>query len=621
MTDRSWKLARLAVMTPGEIAHRARVAARDRIARPRYTRQTPHQAFASLFDAGAEDVLRTSRLAALVHRIDPAQCAAEIAAAEALMEGRWTLFGHPVRLDDPPRWSANPMTGAAWPETSSADIDHRDTSHAGDPKLAWELGRLTVLPTLALASRATGDRRFADRAIRWLDDFGARHPLGRGIHHASGIEQAVRVISVTWALALLGERAREVQLEPCLGLIAQQALYCRDHLSLGSSANNHLIAEYACIAVAAAVFPKLRHSSRLLARAAHGLERETLRQFDADGVNLEQSFGYLPFIWELLLEASVSAEAAGAAASPRMRRRLRDSLEFARWIRLPNGSWPRIGDEDDGRILFAGEHGSRLDLIGNALAAWLGTDALSSRDTGLALMLRGDAAPPCRDRAGRHATSGYTIWREGDLIVTFDHGPLGLPPLGAHGHADALSITIHRGVDPVVVDPGTFAYHADRAARDRCRSTPMHATLHFGGRSQARPAGPFLWRKWPKIVPGGAAAEEGHGWICEWASGEAHERNVHVTGGEIMLEDRVIRGEGATLVFPLAPAAVIERDAREARVRIGSTLASFESEDVEPWAIESGEIAPRFGRIEPAPRLTAKLRGAVARTIIRVSTA
>ena len=618
MTDRRWKLARLRVMTPGEIAHRTRVAARDRVARPRYARQSPHQAFASLFEGSAEDVLRTSRLAALVHRVDPRGGETEIAAARALLEGRWKLFGHEVRLDDPPRWHANPMTGAAWPETSSAALDHRNTSVAGDPKLAWELGRLTVLPTLALASRAGGDPAFASRAIRWLDDFCARHPLGRGIHHASGIEQAVRVISVTWTLALLGDRAREVALEPCLGLIAQQALHCRDHLSLGSSANNHLIAEYASMAVAAATFPKLRGSKRLLARATHGLEHETLRQFDGDGVNLEQSFGYLPFIWELLLEASIAAEAAGTAASPSMRRRLKDSLEFARWIRLSNGSWPRIGDEDDGRILFAGEHASRLDLVGNALAAWLSADALSGEGSGLALLLRGDAATPCRARSGRHDTAGYTIWRESDLVVTFDHGPLGLPPLGAHGHADGLSITVHRGTDPIVVDPGTFAYHGDRVARDLCRSTPAHATLHFGGRSQAEPAGPFLWRKWPKITRASGARDEPD-WICQWASGESHRRGVRVESGVITIEDHVGRGDEAALVFPLAPGASIELVGTTARIRIGSSLATFESEGLEPWSIEPGEVAPRFGAIEPAPRLTAKLRGTDARTTIRVA--
>ena len=620
MTDRRWKLARLRVMTPLEIVHRTHLAARDRVARPAYARRTPREAFARLFDGDAASVLRTSRLGALVRAVEARECAAEIAAARALGEGRWTLFGREVRLDDPPRWHVNPASGAAWPEHPSARLDYHDTSIAGDPKDTWELGRLTVLPTLALAARATGERAHADRAIRWLDNFTARHPLGHGIHHTSGIEQAVRVITMTWTLALLGGRAAEADLESCLGLMAQQALNVRDHLSLGSSANNHLIAEYAGLAVMAATFPKLRGSERLLEKAVRGLERETLRQFDADGVNLEQSFGYLPFVWELLLEAFVAAEAAGISTSASARMRLKTSLEFARWIRLPDGGWPRIGDEDDGRILFAGEHASRLDLVGNALAAWLSAEALSDSDTGLARLLRGDAVSSRVSRPGRHGTRCYTIWREADVTVTFDHGPLGLPPLAAHGHADGLAITIHRGADVVVADPGTFAYHADHEARDRCRSTPYHATLNFGGRSQARSAGPFLWERLPTIAPDASARGEG-GWVCGWTGGESHRRRVLVEAGVVTIEDRALRGSGAMLVFPLAPQAKVELDGATARVRVGNTLATFTGEGLEPWRIEPGEVAPRYGRIESAPRLVAALRGAECTTRVRIGAA
>ena len=607
MMDLSWKLARLRVMTPAEIAHRAQVFARDRVAPPSYTRWSAPEAFARLFAGGIDATLAASRLPVLVAAMNARLpvIEAEVAAAQALMDGRWRLFGREVRLNDPPLWNASPISGRAWPEAPSARIDYHDVAIAGDPKETWELGRLTVLPTLALAARVTGDGAFADRAIRWLDDFTRRNPLGRGIHHTSGIEQAIRVLTVSWTLALLGERVRDAELEPCLGLLAQQALHLRDHLSLGSSANNHLIAEYSALATLGVLFPTLRGADALMARGVGGLEREVMRQFDADGVSLEQSFGYVPFIWELLLTPLLAAGAAGRPASHEVRARLASSLEFMRAVRLPGGSWPRVGDEDEGRVLFAGGEASRLDVAGGALAAWLGASA------------PGDATPPAgvRETAAPsvvHEGAGYTVWREGEMLVTFDHGPLGLSPLAAHGHADALSVTIHHGADGIVVDPGTFAYHTDREARDRCRSTPAHATLHFGALSQARMRGPFLWQGTPRV------SRIGDAWQCLWASGEVHRRHVSVTAGQVRLDDIAERGAGAALSFPLASGAQVALEGARARVTVGGVTAEFESEGLEPWRIEAAEVAPRYGVRAPAFRLDAALTGTTSRTLIRV---
>ena len=618
MTNLGWKLARLKVMTPGEIAHRVRVFARDRLTPPPYARWSAPEACARLFPGGAHAAFAASRLPALVSAMNARVpvIEAEIAAAQALMEGRWRLFGREVTLDDPPRWSASPLTTRAWPDEPSARIDYHDVSIAGDPKETWELGRLTVLPTLALAARVTGDAAYAERAIRWLNDFTRRNPLGRGIHHTSGIEQAIRLITVSWTLALLGDRARQAELEPCLGLMAQQALHLRDHLSLGSSANNHLIAEYAALVMMGALFPSMSGADALLTRGMDGLEREVLRQFDADGVSLEQSFGYVPFIWELSLSPLLAASAAGRGVRPEVRARLARSLEFLRAVRLPGGEWPRIGDEDDGRIIFAGGEASRLDVVGGALAAWLGVSApddSAARDGGR------DAAAHVhggRDAAGAGPleTAGYTVWREGELRVTLDHGPLGLAPLAAHGHADALSVTIHHGGDAVLVDPGTFAYHADPEARDRCRSTPAHATLHFAGASQARMRGPFLWQGAPRT-----SRAEGGAWQCRWASGETHRRRLSVGPGEVRIEDAAPRGAGATLTFPLAHGAHVAFEDARAIVTVGGTRAEFSSEGLAPWRIEAAEVAPRYGVRLPAFRLSAKLEGATSRVTIRMT--
>jgi hypothetical protein len=266
-------------------------------------------------------------------------------------------------------------------------------------------------------------------------------------------------------------------------------------------------------------------------------------------------------------------------------------------------------------VLLAIEGWSRLDLVGNALAAWLGAPALSDDAPALALLLLGRAPAAARPApAGRceFPAGGYTIWREDGMLVTFDHGPLGLGTLAAHGHADALALTIFSNAEPIVPDPGTWAYQEDPEGRDRFRGTPAHATVSFGGRNQSETLGPFLWGRRARIAPA-----EG-GWECRWVTGERHRRSVVVAGRTVTIDDTV-QGRDAALGFPLAPGARVETDGAIANVVTGGAHATFTADGTGPWRIEAGEVSPRFATRVAAPRLVAAIPRGVCRTVIQVS--
>jgi hypothetical protein len=175
-------------------------------------------------------------------------------------------------------------------------------------------------------------------------------------------------------------------------------------------------------------------------------------------------------------------------------------------------------------------------------------------------------------------------------------------------------VTLWRGVDGLVVDPGTFSYQEDPPARDRCRATPAHATLHFGGRSQSEMLGPFLWGRRARLE------REGAGWACTWWTGERHARTVEVWPGRVEIADRA-RGDAPTLVFPLAPGAAAELDGARAVVRSGASAARFECVGGAGWRLEPSEHAPRYGLRVGASRLVMPLTGPEARTTIEIGPA
>jgi uncharacterized heparinase superfamily protein len=79
--------------------------------------------------------------------------------------------------------------------------------------------------------------------------------------------------------------------------------------------------------------------------------------------------------------------------------------------------------------------------------------------------------------------------------MTVDHGPLGFGSIAAHGHADALSITLSVNGEKFIVDPGTYIYHIELPWRDYFRKTVNHSTVMINNKDQSEMKGAFLWGK------------------------------------------------------------------------------------------------------------------------------
>ena len=77
--------------------------------------------------------------------------------------------------------------------------------------------------------------------------------------------------------------------------------------------------------------------------------------------------------------------------------------------------------------------------------------------------------------------------------MVFDCGPLGFGKMAAHGHADALSITLSVNGQPVLMDSGTYMYLGAGSERNYFRGTRAHNTITIDGLDQSEILGPFQW--------------------------------------------------------------------------------------------------------------------------------
>jgi hypothetical protein len=506
-----WYARRLARMTPGEIAGRARDAAVQRRWRGRQIRSMADDHLAVPEGARA-------RLPVLpVPDIDPDARAALLVAADELLAGKWRVFADQrVDMMPAPDWFLDIRTGRSAPRSAFCfSINHRDEPAVGNIKNVWELSRHTHCTVLAAAYHLTGHERYAraaDAQLRsWWDD----NPFLSGINWTSGIELGLRLIAWTWIRRLLAGWAGATSLFDDNPRFLRQLHHHQEYLATfparGSSANNHLIAEAAGQFTAAAAFPFFAESDGWRRHAAATLRREVPRQIFPDGLHRELASEYHGFVLELALLAALEGQAQGHPLGQHVWHalcRMTDALAAVVDVRLRA---PRQGDGDEGHGLLvdAPDYNRWSSLLSTGerlfgrLPWWPQVPRGDVRTALLTQIATAGDVPADRpaDRPSVFRAAGQVFLRDhpGDrpeLWCRFDAGPHGYLGIAAHAHADALSVEVREdGVD-VLADPGTYSYHGDVPWRTYFRSTFGHSTLELAGADQSTMGGgPFLWTR------------------------------------------------------------------------------------------------------------------------------
>jgi hypothetical protein len=421
--------------------------------------------------------------------------------------------------DGLPDWNADPVTGTRIASEFGLFIDFRHIRGV-DIKFLWEVNRHLWWAPLAQAYALSGDLRFLHPLGRLIKSWLDACPYATGANWSSPVEHGIRLInwSVVWAL-IGGHRSPlfagvdgQRLLQRWLDSIYQHMRFASDNYSFYSSADNHLIGEAAGVYVAAHVWDRWAQARRLRDAAKNILEREALRQFGSDGVNLEQATCYHKFSLQFLLAAGLCGRANGDDFSPALWSRIESAITVIASMMDSAGHIPPIGDSDDGEVWRLG-HGpdfnSYCSMVAIGAALFQRGDLQAKAEScGVAAdaqvpWLPGLIAPPA-DAHGRHVLptrfehGGYVILGDElhtpqEFRVTFDCGPLGYNRIAGHGHADALSVQVGWGGVPMLVDPGTYCYNAAPAFRHFFRGTYAHNTLVVDGRDQSDYGASFLW--------------------------------------------------------------------------------------------------------------------------------
>ena len=510
----NWRLRRLAVMSYPEIGHRLVQTARNCLEQAGFRRAS-----------NRPDILDRP-LPPVWFSLQPpdVDVAAVAAVANELVAGRWRVFAmHDAPLGFPPNWARDPKTGKVAPTaTFGKAINYRDEAVVGDIKYLWEINRHLELVTLAQAWHLTGDAKYLSACELLLSDWLAASPYPLGINWISSLELAIRLVnwSVAWHLLggdksrlFEGERGAEIKRE-WLVAIYQHSHFISGYMSLHSSANNHLLGELMGLYVASSVWPVFRESNGWQRLAKQGFEREALVQNGADGVNLEQAVYYQHEVMDMMLICHQVALACGESFSTAYLDRLERMAEFLASVTDVAGNVPMLGDADDALVVrWSAKQGSdpyrsllataavlfnRPDFKAKAgsfddKSAWL-LGPLGSEHW-RRLSVSSDRPLRTSFPVGGLYLLGSDLNTRQEIRLLVDCAPLGFLGIAAHGHADALTVTLSAGGEEILVDPGTFSYHTQMRWRNHFRGTAAHNTVRVDGVDQSEIGGPFLWTR------------------------------------------------------------------------------------------------------------------------------
>jgi hypothetical protein len=455
------------------------------------------------------------------------------------------------------------------------------------------------------------------------------------------LELAFRALAWTWSLhgfASGDETDGSPWTVDMLLALDRQLDHVEHNLSRYFSPNTHLLGEALALYVTGLALPFFRTSGRRASVGRDVLLAEISRQIAPDGGHRERSSHYHRYTLDFYLIALAIARITGDSAEERFGEVVGRLSDATLVLSDSCGRLARFGDDDGGMTLPIGTHAAeevggslaianmlldrRTDAVPEEAVWFLAHPALAPREgTHPASIARG--APNTHALTSTALTDmGYFVSRSpGGVHAVMHAGPHGYMN-GGHAHADALSMTVSLQGVPLLVDPGTGCYTADRQVRDRFRSTKSHNALTVDGRSQSIPHGPFHWKHRAGTTLLAWRTGAGFDYLEAAHDGYApleHRRHVMSINDDLLVIMDLVVGDGTHTVsahWQVDPRWDAELDASRAALSYEDRLVEFVAlaghleQFVGDQEQELGWHAPVYGRIEPG--LTLRLTDTVS---------
>lgn len=433
--------------------------------------------------------------------------------ADDVRRGFIQFFSHErVEVGSPPRWHADPFTGAEFPAdrhwSRIADFG------AGDIKLVWETNRFGFVFPLLRTYWRTGDDQHAELFWQLVESWRAANPPETGVNWKCGQEISLRVMA--WCFGLYGFANSPATTKTRIAMLAQMiavsGIRIESNISYAlSQQNNHGLSEAMGLWTIGSLFPEFTESARWATLGRRLLESQARELIYDDGAFSQHSMNYHrvmlhDYLWSMRL-----GDVLERPFSQTLRDRIGRASNFVFQLQDEStGLVPCYGQNDGALILplsncdyrdfrpvvqathflATGERRLPAGPWDEELFWLFGTagnpedDSKSrSAEASPSQDLRTDFDAPNGGYSTLRSQSGFALTR----AATFRHRP---------AQADMLHVDLWwRGLN-IAIDPGTYSYNAPPPWNNKLAHTAFHNTVTVDDEDQMERASRFLWLPW-----------------------------------------------------------------------------------------------------------------------------
>ncbi|OBX21837.1 MULTISPECIES: alginate lyase family protein [Bizionia] len=388
------------------------------------------------------------------------------------------------------------------------NINRQDFEINGDVKFTLELSRLEFLPFLAFKYVENQDPIYLDKLENIVVEWTAQNPYLKSINWTSGIEIGIRSVNLIYTHSILNQFNL---LSNTLDVIIKNNLACnyqylKNHLSLYSSANNHLMAELMGLNIISSYF-KVPQKEALKWRNMFYLEVEN--QINADGVHMELCSRYHAEVSDQILITVTFLQQAGITLSENVMDIFKTLFLFTEHLDYLSDE-TIFGDNDEGFVinpyfhnnfsLYQSQLASSNYLFQTNFKVYQEIDFRNYLIFGSDFHIKNQTQ---NESDTLFETSGYCFMYDHDnqTKLSFDVGTIGDHISAAHGHSDIFHFNFSTKGVPFLIDSGTYQYHSKYSFwRNYFRGITAHNTVSINNKNHATNNGRMSWINLPETI-------------------------------------------------------------------------------------------------------------------------
>lgn len=396
-------------------------------------------------------------------------------------------------------WNQDFKSRFIWENKFYKKIKIVDLNDDADVKVPWELSRFQHIFTLGKSYWITNDKKYYLEFRKEILDWIEKNPIYMTVNWTCTMDVSIRAVNWIFGYFLFKDLIDKDNdlLKKLNNSLYNHGRYIIKNLEKGLGyANNHYLSDLNGLVFLGLYFRKLNNNevNHWIKVGIRELEKEMFIQNNSDGSNYETSTSYHRLVTELMFYPMYLCELNNINFSEDYKKRLEKMFEFIGKITKSNGTYPLIGDVDNGRLVILSNYYKWQindcrhiisvggEYFNNHFLKEIGTKELEDK-----LWINNSVSiykKKFYKKSFEFPKGGYYLLQNENIYCIIKCGELSVKGAGGHSHNDQLAFELNILGEDFIIDTGTGVYTADKDTRNIFRSTIMHNTVSINGIEQ-----------------------------------------------------------------------------------------------------------------------------------------